>query len=77
MPNPLSTESQYIFLRHSIYYSKQEDSEQYRFTGSQNIKRFSSKSYAYLGILCLEALVCMSFIEIQRYFSWQGGIFLL
>lgn len=76
MPNSLSTKYHYIFLGIQFIMPSNKILSTSDLEEARILKRLSSRSYGYLGILCLEALVCMSFIEIQTYFSWQDGIFL-
>lgn len=77
MPNPLSTKSQYILLGIQFIIASNKILSTTDLQEARILKRFSSKSYGYLGILCLEGLVCMSFTKIQTHFSWQGVMLLL
>lgn len=76
MRNPLSTKYHYVFLGIQFITPINKILSTTALEEARILKRLSSRSYGYLGNLCLEPLVCMSFTEIQTYFSWQDGVFL-
>lgn len=76
MPNPLSTKHHNILLGIQFIIPSNNILSITDLEEARILKRLSSRSYGYLDILCLEAVVCMNFIEIQTYISWQNSVFL-
>lgn len=66
MPNPLSTKHHYIFLGIRFIIPSNKILSTTDLEEARILKRLSSRSYGYLGIFCMEALVCMGFLKYRH-----------